>query len=80
VDDHELVIHMADIMPTHAHQNPLWVMAYDDYPMNSIEAKQKWLQFGVENQAWFTFYHDAFYRALKWNDHYEIVESVKRDI
>lgn len=79
-DDHEMIIHMADIMPTHAHQNPLWVMAYDDYPMNSIDAKQKWLQFGIENHAWFTFYHDAFYRALKWNDHYEIVESVKRDI
>lgn len=28
----EVALHMADIMPTHAHQNPLWVLAYDDYP------------------------------------------------
>jgi len=37
----EKAIHMADIMPTHAHQNPLWVLAYDDYPMTSIFAKEK---------------------------------------
>lgn len=77
-DDQEVIIHMADLMPTHAHQNPLWVMAYDDYSMDSIGEKQKWLQFGIENHAWFTFYHDAFYRALKWNSHYEMIESVKR--
>ena len=46
-DGGEIVIHMADIMPTHAHQNVLWVMAYDDYPMNSIAAKEKWLQYGL---------------------------------
>ena len=65
-DGNDTVIHMADIMPTHAHQNVLWVMAYDDYPMNSIAAKQKWLQHGLDKQAWFTFYHDCFYRAIKW--------------
>ena len=37
----ETLLHMADIMPTHAHQNPLWVMAYDDYPMTSVFAKEK---------------------------------------
>ncbi|MBB6445749.1 YtnP family quorum-quenching lactonase [Bacillus benzoevorans] len=66
-DGEETVVHMADIMPTHAHQNVLWVMAYDDYPMNSIAAKQKWMQYGVEKKAWFTFYHDAYYRAVKWD-------------
>ncbi|MEJ7165242.1 MBL fold metallo-hydrolase, partial [Staphylococcus capitis] len=29
-------VHMADIFPTLAHRNPLWVTAYDDYPMTSI--------------------------------------------
>ncbi len=66
-DGGETLIHMADIMPTHAHQNVLWVMAYDDYPMNSIAAKQKWLQFGLDRNAWFTFYHDAYYRAVQWD-------------
>src|SRR5690625_3550602 len=29
-DGDEGFIHMADIMPTHAHSNSLWVLAYDD--------------------------------------------------
>ncbi|MDQ0156581.1 YtnP family quorum-quenching lactonase [Robertmurraya andreesenii] len=78
-DGGEMALHMADIMPTHAHQNVLWVMAYDDYPMDSIAAKQKWLKFGLENQAWFTFYHDAMYRAVKWDEANNIDQSVKRE-
>lgn len=78
-DGEESAIHMADIMPTHVHQNVLWVLAYDDYPMDSIAAKQKWLSYGLEKNAWFIFYHDAFYHALKWGkDNNEIVESIKR--
>lgn len=79
-DGDEMAIHMADIMPTHAHQNVLWVLAYDDYPMDSIAAKQQWLPFGLEKNVWFTFYHDAFYRAVKWSeDGKTIAESVQRE-
>lgn len=77
-DGGEIAVHMADLMATHAHQNILWVMAYDDYPMDSIAAKQKWLPFALEKNAWFTFYHDAYYRAVKWGEDGLIVESVKR--
>lgn len=31
---------MADLMPTHAHQNPLWVLAYDDFPVTSVHEKK----------------------------------------
>ncbi|WP_338449146.1 MBL fold metallo-hydrolase [Niallia oryzisoli] len=78
-DGGHTVLHMADIMPTHAHQNVLWVMAYDDYPMNSIAAKQKWLQYGLDRNAWFTFYHDAYYRAVKWDHEGKLTESVHRE-
>ncbi|MBT2656973.1 MBL fold metallo-hydrolase [Bacillus sp. ISL-18] len=79
-DGGETCIHMADLMPTHAHQNVLWVMAYDDYPMTSIAAKQKWIPFGLKKNAWFTFYHDAFYRAVKWDpDGKQLVASIKRE-
>jgi len=78
-DGENLVIHMADIMPTHAHQNVLWVLAYDDYPMDSIWAKQKWIGYGLQNKAWFTFYHDAFYRAVKWDQEGNLIEFLKRD-
>lgn len=78
-DGEQTVIHMADIMPTHAHQNVLWVMAYDDYPMDSIRAKQKWMDYGIKKSAWFTFYHDAFYRAVKWDTENKLVETLERN-
>lgn len=75
----ELFIHMADLMPTHAHQNPLWVLAYDDFPMDSIFAKERLLKNGLEREAWFIFYHDYKYRALKWSkDGKEITSEVLR--
>ena len=77
-DNGGMAVHMADLMPTHAHFNPLWVLAYDDYPMDSIFAKQKWINHGMDQGAWFSFYHDAFYRAVKWDFQGQISESVKR--
>jgi len=77
-DGGELAVHMADLMATHAHQNVLWVMAYDDYPMDSIAAKEKWFPYALEKNAWFTFYHDTFYRAVKWGADGKITESIKR--
>lgn len=72
------LIHMADLMPTHAHKNPLWVLAYDDYPMTSIHAKEKWIRKAMDEGYWFLFYHDAVYRALRWNSEGEIEQSVDR--
>ncbi|QCI87325.1 MBL fold metallo-hydrolase [Vagococcus zengguangii] len=75
----QVLLHMADIMPTHAHQNPLWVLAYDDYPMTSVFAKEKWMKEAYEKNYSFIFYHDAFYRMVKWDTQgKEIVESLKR--
>ncbi|OIJ09270.1 hypothetical protein BKP35_17190 [Anaerobacillus arseniciselenatis] len=76
----ETFIHMADLMPTHAHQNPLWVLAYDDYPMDSVFAKEKLLKASLEQEAWFIFYHDYKYRALKWSkDGKEVTKEVLRE-
>lgn len=63
----ETIIHMADIMPTHAHQNPLWVLAYDDYPMTSVFTKQKLMKEILEEGHYVSFYHDAYKRLLKWD-------------
>ncbi|PTL39803.1 YtnP family quorum-quenching lactonase [Alkalicoccus saliphilus] len=72
--------HMADIMPTHAHQNVLWVLAYDDYPLDSIEKKQEYTLPAIEQGAWFMFYHDYKYRMLRWDENgKEIVESLLRE-
>ncbi|WP_188456496.1 YtnP family quorum-quenching lactonase [Virgibacillus oceani] len=71
-------IHMADIMPTHAHQNKLWALAYDDYPVTSVHQKEKWMDFGYQRRAWYTFYHDAYYRAIKFNSDGEKIDEVER--
>ena len=76
--DGEKAIHMADLMPTHAHHNVLWVLAYDDYPMDSIYAKEKWLPGAIAERAWFTFYHDAYYRAIKMDEKGKILEHIER--
>ena len=75
----EVLLHMADIMPTHAHQNPLWVMAYDDYPMTSVFAKERIMKEALENGYKFIFYHDAYYRMIQWDaSGKEIVDHLKR--
>jgi hypothetical protein len=43
-------------------------MAYDNYPMDSIAMKEKWIKTAVNEQAWFTFYHDAFVQACRFDE------------
>lgn len=75
----ETVLHMADILPTHVHANPLWVLAYDDYPMDSIFAKERIMKEALSSGYWFTFYHDSMYRLIKWDESgKEIIGSLKR--
>lgn len=76
-DKGEILLHLGDLLPTHAHQNVLWVMAYDDYPMTSIAQKQQWITYGIERNAWFTFYHDYYYRAVKWDREGMLKEKVE---
>ena len=61
----ESAIHPGDLCPTHGHTNPLWVMAYDNFPLEAIEQKNKLLNDCIRNNSWITFYHDPFLRALR---------------
>lgn len=72
-------IHMGDIMPTNAHQNKLWALAYDDYPVTSVHEKEEWMDFGYRKQAWYTFYHDAYYRAVRFNQAGERIDALERE-
>jgi len=60
--------HMGDLLPTHAHANPLWVMAYDNYPMDAIEQKSMLLSRAASEDAWLLLYHDTSYRAIKLDE------------
>ncbi len=71
----EKALHLADLLPTHAHANPLWIMAYDNFPMDSISMKEKWIKAGLRDGAWFTFYHDAELQACKFGADGTIIEK-----
>ncbi|MGO9689578.1 MAG: MBL fold metallo-hydrolase [Syntrophobacteraceae bacterium] len=67
-------LHLGDLLPTHAHANPLWIMAYDNYPMDSIAGKESWIKAGVNENAWFTFYHDATLLACKFDEQGRVID------
>jgi glyoxylase-like metal-dependent hydrolase (beta-lactamase superfamily II) len=71
----EKALHLADLMPDHAHFNPLWVMAYDNYPMDVIAQKENWENKGVNEDAWFTFYHDPYILACKFDKDGNIIKK-----
>lgn len=68
-------LHMGDLMPTHAHYNPLWVMAYDNYPLDSITQKEILESWAVKENAWLTFYHDPFVLAGRFDEKGILVEK-----
>jgi hypothetical protein len=53
------------VLPTHTHTNPLWIMAYDNFPLDVIAVKESLLPRYQEQGWWFTFYHDIYMRACR---------------
>jgi len=49
----------ADLVPTRAHLPFAWVMGYDLYPVETLEAKKKLLPQAVKENWLCLFYHDA---------------------
>lgn len=58
-------VHLGDVLPTHTHTNPLWIMAYDNFPLEIIEQKESRIPHYTDREYWFTFYHDPFMRACR---------------
>jgi glyoxylase-like metal-dependent hydrolase (beta-lactamase superfamily II) len=77
----EKAVHMGDIFPTIAHKNPLWVTAYDDYPMQSIREKERIIPRFILEDYWFLYYHDVNYFAVKFNqtESNEIAQYITRN-
>jgi len=70
----ECAVHLGDLFPTHAHVNPLWVMAYDNFPLEVIACKEQYFKQYRQRDAWFTFYHDPLIRACKLGEKGKITE------
>jgi glyoxylase-like metal-dependent hydrolase (beta-lactamase superfamily II) len=76
----ETAYHLADLLPTHVHFNPLWIMAYDNFPMDVIGLKEKYEAMGVRENAWFTFYHDPSMYACKFDSRGEVVKKIAHEL
>lgn len=72
----EEALHLGDLLPTHFHFNPLWLTAYDNFPLDSIRMKEQHEHSGLSNGAWFTFYHDTDFTACKFDEKGNITDSV----
>jgi glyoxylase-like metal-dependent hydrolase (beta-lactamase superfamily II) len=72
----ETALHLGDLLPTHIHFNPLWIMAYDNFPLDSVRQKEEWETKGLQENAWFTFYHDPFMQACKFDEKGNVLEKI----
>jgi len=68
-------VHLGDVLPTHTHTNPLWIMAYDNFPLDIIEQKELLLPRYQQQHCWFTFYHDAFMKACRLDSSGRVTEQ-----
>ncbi len=55
----ESALHLGDLLPSHHHLHPLWVIAYDDYPLEVIACKERLLPECAARGGWLLFYHDT---------------------
>lgn len=63
----ETLVHLGDLFPTHTHSNPLWIMAYDNFPLEVIDRKEEYFHYYQQQDSWFSFYHDPDVKACKLN-------------
>ncbi len=64
----ETVVHLGDLCPTHAHTNLLWIMAYDNFPLEAVERKKAFSHEYFQIISWSIFYYDPVARALRLDE------------
>jgi glyoxylase-like metal-dependent hydrolase (beta-lactamase superfamily II) len=69
-------VHLGDVLPTHTHANPLWIMAYDNFPLELIERKKDLIPCYRQRNCWFTFYHDIFMKACRLDERGKAIEHI----
>ncbi|MGB7281451.1 MAG: MBL fold metallo-hydrolase [Candidatus Acidiferrum sp.] len=60
---------VADLIPTRHHLPLPWIIAYDLYPLTTLETKRKWIGEIVRNEWIVAFGHDPDFAAGTLDDH-----------
>ena len=68
---------LADLFPTTTHRHLPWIMAYDEYPMDTLEQKRKLFKQCVEHNALVLLNHDPFCCAVRLQAAGEKFEAIK---
>lgn len=69
-------VHLGDLLPTHYHINPLWTMAYDNFPITVVRKKEELINKYIRKDYWFVFYHDPKCRAIRLDTSNNIIDKV----
>lgn len=75
----ETALHPADLVPTHVHYHPLWVMAYDNFPLEVIDAKEELERLMLQKDGWYLFYHDPFCYACRFDADGKVTDMIRRE-
>ncbi len=70
-------LHMGDLLPTTAYSNPLWITAYDNFPLDSVAVKEKLLKEVVDENMWLIFYHDPDILACRFDEKGEVIDAFR---
>lgn len=70
----ERAVHLGDLLPSQAYLNPLWITPYDNFPLDSVAAKEELIGRAVAENQWFLFYHDPYLAACRLDLAGDIVE------
>lgn len=57
------LVFVGDLIPTAAHINPAWLMAYDLYPLDCAQTRKAFLERAVAEGWILYFYHDPRFKA-----------------
>ncbi|HUI76245.1 MAG TPA: MBL fold metallo-hydrolase [Candidatus Acidoferrum sp.] len=64
----QTIVFIADLIPSRHHLPLPWIMAYDLYPLQTLETKRKWIADIVRNNWIVVFGHDPEVPAAKLHD------------
>ena len=71
----EKAVHLGDLLPNQAYFHPLWVTPYDNFPLDSIDQKEKLISRAVAEGQWFLFYHDPYMAACRYDQDGKVIEE-----